>query len=98
MIGILEEKGIRLMAQQGYEEIEQTYKDTLMPLEQPAMRTAIETSQPQRVLLDENQPGLLAGARSQTVVPIRREAIVIGLIVLESQVAGTAGRRDYCPS
>ena len=87
LIGILEEKGIRLMAQQGYEEIEQTYKDTLMPLEQPAMRIAVETSQPQRRILEENQPGLLAGARNQTVVPIHREANVIGLIVLESRLA-----------
>ena len=85
LIGILEEKGIRLMAQQGYEEIEQTYKDTFMPLEQTAMRIAVETSQPQRVTLEENQPGLLAGARTQTVVPIRREANVIGLIVMESR-------------
>jgi signal transduction histidine kinase/putative methionine-R-sulfoxide reductase with GAF domain len=87
LIGILEEKGIRLMAQQGYEEIEQTYKDTLMPLEQAAMHTAVETSQPQRLALDDRQPGLLAGARTQTVVPIRREANVIGLIVLESRSA-----------
>ncbi len=29
-----------------------------------------------------SQPGLLAGARTQTVVPIRREANVIGLIVI----------------
>ncbi len=85
LIGILEEKGIRLMAQQGYEEIEQTYKDTLMPLEQPAMRTAVETSQPQQVMLDENNPGLLPSAHNQTVVPIHREANVIGLIVLESK-------------
>jgi signal transduction histidine kinase len=85
LIGILEEKGIRLMAQQGYEEIEQTYKDTLMPLEQTAMKTAVDTSQPQQVALDENKPGLLPSARHQTVVPIHREANVIGLIVLESK-------------
>jgi signal transduction histidine kinase/putative methionine-R-sulfoxide reductase with GAF domain len=87
LIGILEEQGVRLMAQQGYEEIEQTYKDTLMPLEQPALRSAIETGQPQFSKLDERTPGLLAGAQTQTVVPIRREAMVIGLIVLESRQA-----------
>jgi signal transduction histidine kinase/putative methionine-R-sulfoxide reductase with GAF domain len=86
LIGILEDKGIRLMAQQGYEEIEQTYKDTIMPLEQTAMRTAVETSQPQQVTLGENKPGLLPSAHSQTVVPIHREANVIGLIVLESRM------------
>ncbi len=87
LIGILEEKGIRLMAQQGYEEIEQTYKETLIPLEQLAMRTAVETSQLQRIALDERAPGLLAGAHTQTVVPIHREARVIGLIVMESRLA-----------
>jgi signal transduction histidine kinase/putative methionine-R-sulfoxide reductase with GAF domain len=87
LIGILENKGIRLMAQQGYEEIEQTYKETVMPLDQPAMRSAVETGQPQRIDLDERTPGLLAGAHSQTVVPIRRETAVIGLIVMESRQA-----------
>jgi signal transduction histidine kinase/putative methionine-R-sulfoxide reductase with GAF domain len=87
LIGILQDKGIRLTAQQGYEEIEQTYKETLMPLEQLAMRTAVETGQPQRIALDEAAPGLLAGAHTQTVVPIRREATVIGLIVMESRLA-----------
>jgi signal transduction histidine kinase/putative methionine-R-sulfoxide reductase with GAF domain len=85
LIGILQGKGIRLTAQQGYEEIEQTYKEVPMPLEQPAMRTAVETGQPQSMALDEHKQGLLAGARTQTVVPIRRETNVIGLIVLESR-------------
>ncbi|HVM70623.1 MAG TPA: GAF domain-containing protein [Anaerolineales bacterium] len=89
LIGILQDKGMRLMAQQGYEEIEQTYKETLMPLEQLAMHSAVETGQPQRIALDEKAPGLLAGASTQTVIPIRREAIVIGLIVLESRQAET---------
>jgi signal transduction histidine kinase len=89
LIGILENKGMHLMAQQGYEEIEQTYKEALMPLEQLAMRTAVETGQPQRMALDEKAPGLLAGAHTQTVVPIRREATVIGLIVMESRLAET---------
>jgi signal transduction histidine kinase len=89
LIGILEDKGIRLMAQQGYEEIEQTYKEILMPLKQLSMRTAVETGQPQRVALDERAPGLLAGAHTQTVVPIRREATVIGLILMESCLVET---------
>jgi signal transduction histidine kinase/putative methionine-R-sulfoxide reductase with GAF domain len=87
LIGILEDQGIRLMAQQGYDEIEQTYKDTLLPLEQAAMRSAVETGQPERLLVHDQAPGLLAGARTQTVVPIRRESGVIGLIVLESRTA-----------
>ncbi len=87
LIGILEEYGIRLMAQQGYEEIELTYKDAYLPLEQPGLRNAVETGQPQHIALNDAAPGLLAGALSQTVVPIRREAGVIGLIVLENRTA-----------
>jgi signal transduction histidine kinase len=58
-----------------------------LPLEQAAMRSAVETGQPQRITLNDQAPGLLAGALTQTVVPIRREAGVIGLIVMESRAA-----------
>ncbi|MEW6092701.1 MAG: GAF domain-containing protein [Chloroflexota bacterium] len=85
LIGVLEGHGMKLMAQQGYDEIEQTYKEAPLPLEQPSMHTAVETGQPQRTALDDLRPGLLPGARTQTVVPIRREASVIGLVVLESR-------------
>ncbi|MEZ0396033.1 MAG: GAF domain-containing protein [Anaerolineales bacterium] len=85
LIGIVEEKGLRLMAQQGYDALAETYKDTLMPLEQPALRGAVASGQPQRVRLQENQPGLLGDARSQVAVPIRREANVIGVILMESR-------------
>jgi signal transduction histidine kinase len=85
LIGILGDKGIRLTAQQGYDEMEQTYKNSPIPLIQPALRQAVESGQPQRVSLDDRNPGFLSGAQSQMVVPIRREAQVIGLIVLESR-------------
>ncbi len=85
LIGILEEKGIRLMAQQGYESLEQNFKGAPIPLDQPAMRVAVETGQPQRVALAVGQTGLLPDALTQTVVPIRREANVIGLVVMESR-------------
>ena len=86
LIGILEDHGMRLMAQEGYEEIELTYKNAFLPLNQTAMLSAVETGQPQRITLNDLAPGLLAGALTQTVVPIRREAGVIGLIVMESRV------------
>jgi signal transduction histidine kinase len=85
LIGILQERGMRLTAQQGFADLEQTYRDLPMPLEQPAMRSAIETGQPQRVTLEADRPGLLPDALTQTVVPIRREANVIGLVVMESR-------------
>ncbi|MBA4379968.1 MAG: hypothetical protein C0393_04670 [Anaerolinea sp.] len=84
MIGILEEGGVRVMAQQGYEDMLLDYKNTLLPLNQPAMRAAVETGQPQRVTLEAGRRGLLPEARQQAIVPVRREANVIGLICLES--------------
>ncbi|MCS7010338.1 MAG: GAF domain-containing sensor histidine kinase, partial [Anaerolineales bacterium] len=87
LIGIVEEQGVRIMAQQGYEEIEQTYKVRPMPVQQPALRAAIQTGQPQILALDSTEPGYLPGAQTQVVVPIRREAKVIGLLLLESREA-----------
>lgn len=87
LIGILEEQGVRIMAQQGYEELEQAYKNRPMPVQQVALRTAIQTGQPQVLALDAYQPGFLAGAQTQIVVPIRREAKAIGLLILETREA-----------
>lgn len=84
LIGILEEGGVRVMAQQDYEDMLLDYQDTLLPLNQPAMRLAIETGQPQRVTLEAGQRGILPDARQQAIVPIRREANVIGLICPEA--------------
>jgi signal transduction histidine kinase len=57
-----------------------------MSLDIQAMQTAADTSQPQQVAVQPNTDshGLLPTAFSQIVIPIRREASVIGLILLES--------------
>jgi signal transduction histidine kinase len=83
LIGILDAKGIRITAQKGYDALEAEFGEAPMPLEQqPVLRAAVETGQPQRA--DLTGGGLLLEARSQMVVPIRREADVIGLVVIES--------------
>jgi signal transduction histidine kinase len=47
--------------------------------------TIIESGQPQRIILpDENYRGLLKEGRSLVIIPIRRESNTIGLILLES--------------
>ncbi len=94
LIGVLEGRGMKLTAQQGYDEIEETYKDNPIPLDQPALRAAIESGQPQRQTLSDLRPGLLPGAHTQTVIPIRREAAVIGLVVLESRAAEAQSNQD----
>ncbi len=84
LIGIVQDGGLRLMAQTGYDELQEQYQDSTLPLEQLAGRAAVESGQPQYVILSDEQRGLLAKARSQLTVPIRRETNIIGLIVLES--------------
>jgi signal transduction histidine kinase len=85
-IGILQEKGVRLMAQQGYGESLAVYEKEELALDHPALVEALNSGQPQRITLsaDEKEKSFLSGTRSQLVIPIRREAKVIGLFVLES--------------
>ena len=85
LIGMIEENKLHIVAQQGYEEHLAGFQNQLMPLNLPALNSAVESGKPQRVLLDaKGTDGLLPGAHTQIVIPIRREATVIGLVLLES--------------
>ena len=55
-------------------------------LKSTTLKTAVESDQPQRVLLDaKGTDCLLPGAHTQIVIPLRREATVIGLVLLENE-------------
>lgn len=85
LIGMIVEDNLRLMAQQGYDEILSQDENMRVPLELPAIRSAIDSGQPDQISLVSNgAKGILASAHTQIIVPIRREAQVIGLILLES--------------
>ncbi len=85
LIGMLEGADLRIMAHEGYGSHLAGYAETPMPLDLPVLRQAVESGQPQRQALDPAMGGsLLPEARDQIVVPIRREAQVIGLLMLES--------------
>ncbi len=85
LIGMLEEDKIRLMAQEGYEDIFTNQSDGHLSLELPTIKSAISSGQPNQVsLINENQRGILPTAHTQIIIPIRREAQVIGLLLLES--------------
>ena len=85
LIGMIEEDSLRLMAQQGYEEILTQEENARIPLELPTIRAAIESGQPTQVsLVNTGEKGILPSAHTQIVIPIRREAQVIGLLILES--------------
>jgi len=84
LIGIVEADKLRVVAQQGYDELASQNGDRLS-LESPALKQALESGFPQRLPLTLGTGDALeAGARTQIVVPIRREASVIGLLMLES--------------
>jgi signal transduction histidine kinase len=86
LIGFVEAKGIRVMANQGYSQEVEAYKENYLSLDHPAVREALETGLPQRVVFNAPDPSrvFLNDAHSQLVIPIRREAKAIGLFLLES--------------
>ncbi|MGE5464151.1 MAG: GAF domain-containing protein, partial [Syntrophothermus sp.] len=85
LIGMLEEEDLRIMAQQGYEEVLDEQSMAHLPLQYPAIQSVIQTGQASQVsLLNNGARGLMASAHTQIIIPIRREAQVIGLILLES--------------
>ena len=85
LIGMIEGDHLRLMAHQGYDDVFPSEKDAEMPIESPAVRAAIESGQPSQIsLVGNGARGMLPSAHTQIIVPIRREAQVIGLLLLES--------------
>lgn len=87
LVGMIEEKGIRIMAYQGYTSELSPYLDSYLPEELPALQASIETGQPQfytRSGGNGHQEILLKDAVEQVIIPIRRESTVIGLLLLES--------------
>lgn len=84
LIGILEEGKLRVMAHQGLDEQMQNLPDMLMKVELPAMLAAVETGIPQQETVDSSMHKFLVASHVQMVIPIRREATVIGLLYLES--------------
>ena len=85
LIGMIEGNHLRLMAHQGYDDIFTAETESEMPLDLPAIRSVIESGQPSQISLVSNgAKGILPIAHTQIIVPIRREAQVIGLLLLES--------------
>lgn len=85
LIGMLVDEKLHVMAEQGYGDLSDRLKGGLLPLDMNTVKTAVNTAQPQQVSLQGNAEGsILPGAHTQFVIPIRREADVIGLLLLES--------------
>jgi signal transduction histidine kinase len=85
LIGMLEGGRIRIMAQDGYEEIFSDPSDGHLSPDLPTIKSAIDSGQPSQVsLITAGEKGILPAAHTQIIIPIRREADVIGLLLLES--------------
>ncbi len=85
LIGMLENGDLRIMAQEGYEELVAEHSTSRIPLEYSAVKAVIQTGQSNQVsLVGNGARGILPNAHTQIIIPIRREAQVIGLILLES--------------
>ena len=85
LIGMMADEELSVMAEQGYGDLTDRFADGLLPLDMPTIKSAMQTAQPQQVSLQANEnEGILPGAHTQIVIPIRREADVIGLLFLES--------------
>lgn len=85
-IGFVEEEGVRIMADQGYKDELEAFKEDYMRTDHPAVREPIEAGQLQQTVLENPDPLriFLKNGRSQMVLPIRRESKTIAILLLES--------------
>ena len=90
LVGSVEEDGLLIMADQGYEHELEAFRKTTLPFDMfSSLRSAIGDADTQIINRSElqttnNSSGLLEEMRSQMVYPIRREDQVIGVLLLES--------------
>jgi signal transduction histidine kinase/putative methionine-R-sulfoxide reductase with GAF domain len=85
LIGMLQEEKLLLMAQQGFEDVFPDQENGHLSLELPTIKSAVASGQPSQIsLINVGEKGILPFAHTQIIIPIRREAQVIGLLLLES--------------
>jgi len=91
LIGLLEQADFRVVSHSGYGELPGADSYHLSVSDVPALQAALETGVLQQAdFRQSGGRGLLPGSDHQTVVPIRREASVIGVLLLE----GTGGAEE----
>ncbi len=84
LIGMLDGSDLHIMSHQGFDNSMEKFPDQIFKVEIPSMLAAIESGQPQRLTVTTSKVKFFSGAHTQTVIPIRRETAVIGLLHLES--------------
>ncbi len=94
LVGIVEDNGVRIMADRGYADELNPYRNGWLPLELPGLKGVVEEEDTQQfnrndLMTGQNGFGLLSNAEGQVVIPIRREDDVIGVLMLETLQVGT---------
>ncbi|MFC1997374.1 GAF domain-containing protein, partial [Chloroflexota bacterium] len=89
LVGVVDEKGVRIMADQGYSDELTPYHNKWLPLDLPGLKKAVEIEDPQQIPRDDlgqsqSGFGLLTDAKNQVVIPIHQENHVIGVLMLEN--------------
>lgn len=75
---------VRVMAAEGYRGELDRYTDNLLPTTAYQLNESIASGTSIRRVLLGDDCALLEGCRSQAIIPIRRETMTIGLLLLES--------------
>ncbi len=86
LVGIVYDDGLQIIASQGYGEELAAYQEALLPYAPYELQEVIRTGQPvQRAVAEQ---ALLKGATVQVLLPLRREGVTNGLILLEAREGG----------
>jgi signal transduction histidine kinase/putative methionine-R-sulfoxide reductase with GAF domain len=85
LVAMIAGQDVRLMASQGYNGELAVFSDALIPADRIHLNQVIEAGEVLRLYPQQDDEGLLGGAKSQVFIPIQREKDVIGLILLESR-------------
>jgi len=86
LVAIVYDDGLQIIASQGYGEELAAYQEALLPYAPYELQEVIRTGQPvQRAVAEQ---ALLKGATVQVLLPLRREGVTNGLILLEAREGG----------
>jgi signal transduction histidine kinase len=89
LVGIIESEKVRIMTAEGYSNELDQYSGTILPLDIPSIQASITSGQPQWLNqkssnINSDEVSILNNAKTQAVIPIRREQEVIGIVLLEN--------------
>lgn len=93
LVGITDNDKVLVKASQGYTNELSTVEGSTIFVETPMIKKSIITGQPLTQIItdkskeDESPVNILINGKSQIVIPIRREAESIGIVLLESRTA-----------